>query len=393
MTRDVAVTGYGVHTAFGRGAAAVRRGVFTGTPAFAPTTRLDTTPFRTSMAATDRGDPRLAEVLVDCADEAVESAGLRPGTAGATLLGCAGDFTAITRFWRAGGSAVAGRAGGAAGPEPADKHTVDSVPAHQVDRVADRLGLTGPRLAFTNACVASAYAIIHGCRLIASGRVDVAVCGGGYLVEEENFAKFDSGRALAADGAVRPFSADRTGLLLGDGVAVVVLEAADRARGRGIRPLARITGWGVRADAYHIAKPHPRGAGVAAAVGQALRRAGGSRALDYVNAHGTGTPSNDGAETAGLRQVLGERADATPVSSTKGTTGHLLEASGAVELVILLLALVDGVLPPTAGYTTPDPACDLDYVPNQPRQADVRRAMTVNAAFGGVNTAILLERP
>ncbi|MFK4185397.1 beta-ketoacyl-[acyl-carrier-protein] synthase family protein, partial [Streptomyces sparsogenes] len=271
----------------------------------------------------------------------------------------------------------------------------DAVPARLAELFAARLGLTGPRLTFTNACVASAAAIIHACRLISSGRTEVAVCAGGYLVEEETFGKFDSGRALSRDGMVRPFSADRSGLLLGDGVAAVVLESAGHARRRGARPLATVEGWGAATDAYHVSQPHPEGVGIAAAARQALRLAGDPEgaALGYVNAHGTGTKYNDGAETRGLRSVLGGRADAVPVSSTKSTTGHLLEAAGVVEFVITLLSLTDGVLPPTAGYTRPDPECDLDYVPNRPRRADARRALTLNAAFGGANTALVLERP
>jgi 3-oxoacyl-[acyl-carrier-protein] synthase II len=191
---------------------------------------------------------------------------------------------------------------------------------------------------------------------------------------------------------VRPFSAARSGLLLGDGVAAVVLESAERAHRRGADPIARVAGWGMASDAYHIAKPHPAGAGMASAIRQAMRRARAQR-VDYVNAHGTGTPLNDSAETKGLRIALGKQVESTPVSSTKSTTGHMLEASGAVEFVISLLALVDGVVPPTAGYTEPDPECDLDYVTDGPRHAELRRVVTLNAAFGGMNTAIVLERP
>jgi 3-oxoacyl-[acyl-carrier-protein] synthase II len=277
----------------------------------------------------------------------------------------------------------------------AAERLADAVPAHLAELLAEGLGLVGPRLTFTNACVASAAAIIHACRLISSGRIDVAVCAGGYLVEEETFGKFDSGRALSRDGMVRPFSLDRSGLLLGDGVAAVVLESAEHARRRGARPLATVVGWGAATDAHHIAQPHPEGVGLARAARQALRLAGDpdGASLGYVNAHGTGTKYNDGAETRGLRAAFAERAESIPVSSTKGTTGHLLEAAGVVEFVITMLALTDGVLPPTAGFTRPDPECDLDYVPNQPRQADPRRALTINAAFGGANTALVLERP
>ncbi|WP_328346718.1 beta-ketoacyl-[acyl-carrier-protein] synthase family protein [Streptomyces violaceus] len=519
MRGDVTITGFGIRTAFGTGADALRRGVFAGIPAFRPTTRFDTGPYRTPMAAAAPDGPDAVEdwalrhALASCGAEALEMAGLGPGTEAAVLLGVAGDHTSVTRYWRsrpeeaASASArgpgtdagrTAGRAGertggvvlngvagegvarnaavvsgraagegagrkadvvphgvagdgvarksdmvpgedagrtggvvptgvagedvarnadvvlngaggedtgrnagvvltGGPGAEPggAAARFADAVPARLAESLAGHLGLTGPRLTFTNACVASAAAIIHACRLISSGRIDVAVCAGGYLVEEETFGKFDSGRALSRDGMVRPFSAERSGLLLGDGVAVVVLESAEHARWRGARPLASVPGWGAATDAHHIAQPHPEGAGLAQATRQALRLAGDpdGAALGYVNAHGTGTRYNDGAETRGLRAALAERAGSIPVSSTKSTTGHLLEAAGIVEFVITMLALTDGVLPPTAGFTRPDPECDLDYVPNRPRRADPRRALTINAAFGGANTALVLERP
>ncbi|MGW2047261.1 beta-ketoacyl-[acyl-carrier-protein] synthase family protein [Streptomyces sp. NPDC001858] len=391
MAAEVTVTGFGVRTAFGTGAEALRRGVFAGVHSFAPTTRFDTGPYRTPMAAAAPDGPEAVEdwalrhALDLCGGQALDMAGLRPGAEAAVLLGIAGDHTAVTRYWRA-------RAGSPTGTKTP---LSDAVPARLTEALADGLGLTGPRLTFTNACVASAAAIVHACRLISSGRTDVAVCAGGYLVEEETFGKFDSGRALSRDGRVRPFSADRSGLLLGDGVAVVVLESAEHARRRGARPLASVVGWGAATDAHHIAQPHPQGAGLARAARQATRLAGDpdGAALGYVNAHGTGTKYNDGAETRGLRAAFPEHAESIPVSSTKSTTGHLLEAAGAVEFVITLLALTDGVLPPTAGYTAADPECDLDYVPNRPRQADLRRALTVNAAFGGANTALVLERP
>ncbi|MGY0062202.1 beta-ketoacyl-[acyl-carrier-protein] synthase family protein [Streptomyces sp. LZ34] len=397
MSGEVTVTGFGVRTAFGMGADALRRGVFAGIPSFTATTRFDTGPYRTPMAAAAPDGPDAVEdwalrhALARCGAEAADMAGLRPGTEAAVLLGVAGDCTSITRYWRA----AAGSPPAPDGPDRAAERAADAVPAHLTELLAGRLGLTGPRLTFTNACVASAAAIIHACRLISSGRIDTAVCAGGYLVEEETFGKFDSGRALSRDGAVRPFSADRSGLLLGDGVAAVVLESAEHARRRRARPLATVVGWGAATDTHHVAQPDPEGVGLARAARQAMRLAGDpdGAALGYVNAHGTGTKYNDGAETRGLRAALPERAEAIPISSTKSTTGHLLEAAGVVEFVITMLALRDGVLPPTAGYTRPDPECDLDYVPNQPRAADLRRALTVNAAFGGANTALVLERP
>ncbi|MDX3638248.1 beta-ketoacyl-[acyl-carrier-protein] synthase family protein [Streptomyces sp. MB09-02B] len=411
MTGEVTVTGFGVRTAFGVGADALRRGVFAGVPSFAPTTRFDTGPYRTPMAGAAPDGPDAVEhwalrpALARCGREALDMAGLPKGTEAAVLLGIAGDCTSITRYWReaaapgadAGHVVPGDEAPGAPGaPGAPDAATLaDAVPAHLAESLAGGLGLTGPRLTFTNACVASAAAIIHACRLISGGRIDVAVCAGGYLVEEETFGKFDSGRALSRDGTVRPFSADRTGLLLGDGVAAVVLESAEHARRRGARPLAGVVGWGAATDAHHIAQPHPDGVGLTRATLQALRMAGDPEGagLGYVNAHGTGTKYNDGAETRGLRAALRERAESIPVSSTKSTTGHLLEAAGVVEFVITMLALTEGVLPPTANFTRADPECDLDYVPNSPRRADLRRALTINAAFGGANTALVLERP
>ncbi|MFF7839263.1 beta-ketoacyl-[acyl-carrier-protein] synthase family protein [Streptomyces ossamyceticus] len=404
MTGEVTVTGFGVRTAFGTGADALRRGVFAGVPSFAPTTRFDTGPYRTPMAGAAPDGPDAVEgwalrhALARCGTEALDMAGLPRDTEAAVLLGIAGDCTSVTRHWRDAarpGAASDGPDGSEGMVDPLRARLADAVPALLAESLAGELGLTGPRLTFTNACVASAAAIIHGCRLISSGRIDAAVCAGGYLVEEETFGKFDSGRALSRDGMVRPFSADRTGLLLGDGVAAVVLESAEHARRRGARPLAGVVGWGAATDAHHIAQPHPEGVGLARAARQALRLAGDPDGTDlgYVNAHGTGTKYNDGAETRGLRAALPKRAESVPVSSTKSTTGHLLEAAGVVEFVITMLALTDGVLPPTAGFTAPDPECDLDYVPNEPRPADLRRALTINAAFGGANTALVLERP
>ncbi|MFI0815426.1 beta-ketoacyl-[acyl-carrier-protein] synthase family protein [Streptomyces sp. NPDC021098] len=377
MSHEVLLTGFGVRTAFGAGAGALREGVFDGSPAFAPITRFDTGPYRTGLAATGGGAVvPLREVLAEVAEAAVGMAGLPRGAEAAVLVGTAGDFTALTHFWR--GAAEPGRA-------------AETVPAWQAEALGDALGVRGTRLAFTGACVASATALAHGCALIASGRTDLAICAGAYLVEEENLAKFGSGFALSRDGMVRPFCADRSGLLLGDGAAAVVLESAESARRRGARALGALTGWGAASDAHHIARPHPDGTGLVTAARRALRRAGGPR-IDYVNAHGTATKTNDPAETRGLHTLFGADAPQVPVSSTKSTTGHLLEASGVVELVITLLALRDGVVPPTAGFTEPDPACDLDYVPNRPHKADLRRALSVNAAFGGANTALILER-
>ena len=264
MSRDVLVTGFGVRTAFGAGAGALRDGVFDGRPAFAPITRFDTRPYRTAIAATGGDGSSLREVLAETATAAVDMAGLPKDAPVAVLVGTAGDFTGLTRFWRAAASDGADGTAGADYPGG----VAETVPAWQAAALADELGLHGPRLAFTTACVASATAIVHACQLISTGRVDAAVCAGAYLVEEENLAKFGSGFALSHDGMVRPFCADRSGLLLGDGAAAIVLESADSARRRGARALGALTGWGVSGDAYHVARPHPQAMGMVRAAGR-----------------------------------------------------------------------------------------------------------------------------
>ncbi|MGM1061562.1 beta-ketoacyl-[acyl-carrier-protein] synthase family protein [Saccharothrix sp. Mg75] len=393
---DVVITGIGVFTAFGFGEQALLDGVFTGTHAFGPVRRFDTGRFRCGAAATYTGSGpgypgmpddataplRQRDVLVACSSAAIGMSGLAPSAIAGTLVGSQGDYTPITSFWRSGDDGDA--------PVP----VADSLPSHLSHALADELGLGGLRSTFINACVASADAVIHAARLIRAGRVDALLCAGAYLVEEELFAKFDSARAFAKDGHVRPFSKDRTGLLLGDGVAALVLESGRGARARGAEVLARVTGWGITSDAFHVSRPHPRGRGTADAVRAALRTARlDADRVDYVNVHGTGTASNDTAETAALHDVLGARAPEVAVSSTKSTTGHPLEGAGAVEAVITLLALRHGIVPPTANFTTPDPRCDLDYVTDTPREVRMDHAVSLNSAFGGVNTALLLSRP
>ncbi|WP_130796185.1 beta-ketoacyl-[acyl-carrier-protein] synthase family protein [Streptomyces otsuchiensis] len=390
---DVLVTGYGLLTGHGAGDAALRDGVFAGNAAFRPVDRFATGRFRSRTAATARelpsapgtrenpGPPDQRAALVACARAALGMAGLEEPRHADVLLGTQGDHTGVTAFWSGGGSAAV-------------PGIAESLPAALTGLVADDLGVSGRRLAFVNACVASTNALVHGARLIRAGRAGIVLCGGAYLVEPEFFAKFDSGRAFAADGRVRPFSAERQGLLLGDGAAVLVLESGSGARARGAQPLARLSGWGMAADAHHVCHPHPEGTGMARAISAALRDAGAApEGVDYVNAHGTGTKINDPAETSALHRALGPAARHIPVSSTKSTTGHMLEGSGAVEAVIGVYALLHGILPPTAGYGSPDPVCDLDWVPNEPRSAAVRRVLSVNAAFGGLNAAIVLERP
>ncbi|WP_336320947.1 beta-ketoacyl-[acyl-carrier-protein] synthase family protein [Streptomyces lavendofoliae] len=405
---DVFITGYGIFTGHGFGDEALRDGVFAGRAAFRAVERFDTRPFRGRHAAAHGADgpplpgtvpdprhtPSQREALVACCRAALDMAGLPGSRSADVLIGTQGDHRGVTAFWSGphGASHAPGAGSGPATGPGAD--VAESLPAALADLVAGDLGLTGRRMAFVNACVASANALLHGARLIRAGLAETVVCAGAYLVEQEFFAKFDAGRAFATEDRMRPFSADRTGLLLGDGVAALVLEAGSRVRARDADPLGRMSGWGMASDAFHVCQPHPQGRGLAAAMTAALDSSRvAPEDIEYVNAHGTGTRINDTAETRALHRAFGSAAGSLAVSSTKSTTGHMLEGSGAVEAVISLYALRHGLLPPTAGYGTPDPECDLDWIPNTPREAAVRRVLTTNAAFGGVNTAILLERP
>jgi 3-oxoacyl-(acyl-carrier-protein) synthase len=245
---------------------------------------------------------------------------------------------------------------------------------------------------YTSACVSASTAVADAAALIGTGRAERVVVAAGYLVEPDQFALFDAGGALATDGVVRPFSAGRTGLLLGDAVAAVVLEPVTAIRRKGGTELARIAGWGRAGDAHHAVQPHPAGRGLARAVEAALRRAGvDPGAIGYVNANGTGTPYSDAAEAAGLHRALGPAARHVPISSTKATHGHTLEASGLIELVITVLALRAGTLPVNAGFLAPDEACQLNVIIGGPRPAAGEYALSVNAAFGGANTALVVQ--
>jgi 3-oxoacyl-[acyl-carrier-protein] synthase II len=258
--------------------------------------------------------------------------------------------------------------------------------------------LAGPSTCAVTACAAAANAIGDAAEIIRRGVADVMVAGGMEgAVTEFAMSGFASMKALSTRNedpaaASRPFDRDRDGFLLGEGAGSLVLESWEHAAARGARAYGEVLGYGMSADAYHITLPRPGGGGAARAMQGALDDAGvAADAVDYINAHGTSTPANDATETAAIKTVFGENAPRVPVSSTKSMTGHLLGGAGAVEAVISLKALVEGVVPPTINYTTPDPACDLDYVPNEPRRVPVRRVLSNSFGFGGHNVSLLFS--
>ena len=261
-------------------------------------------------------------------------------------------------------------------------------------------GLTGANLTYSTACSSSAVAIGEAARRIAHGEADVMVAGGAEAPLNFGTLKaWEALRTLAAPdpadprASCKPFAKDRTGLVLGEGAAMLVLEDRERALARGARVHAEIAGYGLATDATHITRPSREGQ--AAAMRLALHDARmGPQDVDYVNAHGTGTPANDGVETAAIKEALGARAGRIPVSSTKSMHGHLLGAAGALELVAAILAIERGVVPPTINLKLPDPECDLDYVAEGARHgARLGAAMSNSFAFGGTNAALVVRAP
>ncbi|KRE88427.1 beta-ACP synthase [Frateuria sp. Soil773] len=252
-------------------------------------------------------------------------------------------------------------------------------------------GLRGPAFCVASACASSNHAIAQAAQLIRGGLAEVAIAGGTEACLSYGALRAWEAMRVLADDTCRPFSANRRGLVLGEGAGIFVLEAMEHARARGAGILAELAGAGMSADASDIVAPSAEGA--AAAMAQALAEAGlAPQDVGYVNAHGTGTPANDATETRAIRLAFGPHADRLAVSSTKSMHGHALGASGALELVAVVSALREGVVPPTANLDRPDPACDLDYVPGTARALELHAALSNSFAFGGLNAVLALRR-
>ena len=355
----VGITGLAVLSALGRGPEPQLAAALSGSPAFAPVDRFDVSGRRVGVAATLGQVDTLTAELAEVIEAACADAGLTAGERAGTPL-----LLAVHGHPGAPGCAA---------------------------QLAERAGLAGAGRVYIGACVSASTAVADAATLIGRG-ADRVVVAAGYLVEPDQFALFDAGQAMSADGAVRPFSVGRQGLLLGDAVAAVVLESAAAAAVRGRHPATEVVGWGRAGDAYHPCQPAPDGRGLARAIEAALQRAGISpHAIGYVNANATGTQLSDTAEAAALYTALGDAASRVPISSTKAVHGHGLEASGLLELVITVLSLQAGKLPVNAGYLGPDETCPLDVIVASPRPVSSPYALSLNSAFGGANTALLVR--
>jgi 3-oxoacyl-[acyl-carrier-protein] synthase II len=261
------------------------------------------------------------------------------------------------------------------------------------------LGTKGPNLAIVTACTTSTHCMGEAAKAIRYGEADIMIAGGAEAtVTELAMGGFASARALSTRnddpaGASRPWDKDRDGFVLGEGAGAVVLEEYEHAKKRGARIYCELAGYGVSSDAFHMTAPAEDGDGAFRCMRNALKDAGlGVDSVDYINAHGTSTPLGDIAETMAVKRLLGERAKQVAVNSTKSMTGHLLGAAGGVEAVFTILALQNQVSPPTINLQTPDPQCDLDYVPNSARQMSIRTAVSNSFGFGGTNGTLVFNR-
>jgi 3-oxoacyl-[acyl-carrier-protein] synthase II len=264
--------------------------------------------------------------------------------------------------------------------------------------IAMQFGFTGPNLCTISACASSNHALGEGMRLIRDGYLDVCIVGGSESATHPlTVAAFSQMTALTKnpdpETASRPFDAERNGFVLSEGASALVLESEEHAHQRSARTYCEVAGYGASADAYHITAPDPKGSGATLAMRWALQDAGETPdTVDYVNAHGTSTPLNDAAETAAIKNVLGEGAREVAISSTKSMTGHMLGAAGAVEGSACALAIANGRVPPTIHYEHPDPDCDLDVTPNEARDLDVGLALSNSFGFGGQNACIAFRK-
>ncbi len=266
------------------------------------------------------------------------------------------------------------------------------IPSYTTDRVAERFGFSGPKFTVTTACSSSATAIGYGADLIRSGKSKAVLCGGSEALSELTFGGFNSLKATDPSPC-RPFDRKRAGMSLGEGAGIIILEDFDEAIRRGIRIYAEFLGYGIGGEAYHITAPEPSGMRQARIMREAIEEGGIlPTEVDYINAHGTGTPLNDKVETLSIKNVFGERAYSIPISSIKSSVGHCLGSAGSIEAIASVLSIVHQFIAPTLNHQEGDEDCDLDYVPGKSREAEVKVVLSNSFAFGGNCTTLVFGK-
>ena len=401
-TQRVVVTGLGTVNALAGTVAEFAAALRAGTCAIGPVTVFDPTGYRSRIAAEVRDDappPGLAPALRRRLSRSDVFA-LR-ATAEALADSALDGAVAPERIALAFGGTTGGMLRGEESLRERIQGTRDRYESGPIlgapisasaDVVAGVFGIGGPRLSLSTACSSSANALGVALDWIHLGRADVVIAGGTESLCRMTFAGFNALHALSLEPC-RPFDRARSGLSLGEGAAMLVVESAEHAARRGVRAHAEILSYGNSADAHHLTAPHPDGKPIIGCVRNALSDAGiVAEQIDYINAHGTGTPLNDTVEAAAIATVFGAPAPHLAVSSTKGAVGHTLGAAGAIEALATILALRDGFLPPTVNLDDPDPACALDLVPRASRSATLHYALSNSYGFGGNNTSVVLGR-
>ena len=402
--RRVVITGMGAISPFGVGAEILWQGLREGRSGIGPLRHPDAERLKLKIAAQvpESFDPaanidartlplldRTSQFALQAAHEAITQSGIDFSAAGLGLR------TGVVVGTGIGGETTHDEQSRRLYAENAQRTHPLSIVRLMTNASASQIsiayGLRGPAFAVVSACASANHAIIQAAQMIRFGLADAAITGGTEACLTYGGIRAWEAMRVLADDTCRPFSADRRGLVLAEGAAIFVLESLEHAQARGAVILAELAGSGMTADATDIVMPSAEGS--SSAMRQALADAGlAAQDVDYINAHGTGTQANDATETKAIRLAFGAHADRLAVSSTKSMHGHALGASGALELVAVIGALRDGVVPPTANLDKPDPACDLDYVPNIARDMPVRAALSNSFAFGGLNAVLALKR-
>lgn len=410
MKRRVVVTGMGIVTPLGVGTEASWQGLCQGKSGVGPITHFDASQFRTKIAGeVDGFDPhdfidrklvrrgdRFIHFALAAARMALEDSGLKIDAANAERVGVSV------------GTAMGGIESIEKNHELLIKGARQQISPFFVPsflcnmatgQVAIQFGAKGANMCTVTACASGTHAIGDACIVIQRGEVDAMIAGGTEAaIRPLVFAGLDpikvmSVRNDAPEKASRPFDKERDGFVIGEGAGMVILEELESAQNRGARIYGEVLGYGLNSDAYHITAPDPKGAGAASCMKLALEDAGISiDKIDYINAHGTSTTLNDLSETRAIKSVFGERSHKIPISSNKSMMGHMWAGAGVVEAISCLLTITQGIIPPTINYETPDPECDLDYVPNVARRAEVKIALSNSFGFGSTNGSLVLGK-
>jgi beta-ketoacyl-acyl-carrier-protein synthase II len=410
MTRRVVITGFGCVTPIGLSAKDAWDSCVNGRSGVGRITQFDTTGWPVLIGAELKGfDPanymdakearrrdRFEQMAIAAAKEAMESSGLIVTEQNGGRIGSIiGTGVGGSKALQDGAETVRTQ-----GPRKISPFMVTMTMVNgAAGMVAIDFGLRGPAFSVSSACAAGADSVGVAASFIRSGRIDAALAGGTEAgLVSTGLAGFDRVGAVSHQNddwsmAPAPFDKNRDGLVAGEGAAVLMLEELEHAKARGANILAELAGYGSTNDAFHVTAPQENGLGAVAAMRQALEEAGVNISeIDYINAHGTATQLNDATETKAIKAVFGERAYDTPISSTKSMTGHMIGATGALEVIFSTLAIRDNVMPPTIHYQTPDPACDLDYIPNTARVKKLDVVMSNAFGFGGHNAVLVIRR-